>query len=182
VFDVDSIGLTRMAHNLNHGWDVGGQSVDPPTGIFIGVGANPCAVDLEREIDRYFRKLDAGAEFAITQPVFDADALLGFLDRVEGYRRRIPVIAGVWPLLSFKNAEFMSKRSAGRGGPKRDPGTDGEMPDEGGGQGGGHCHRPRDDRKDPGPRQRVSGQRPAGDGRDRAGGVGEAGRLLVVRG
>lgn len=113
VFDVDSIGLTRMAHNLNHGWDVGGQSVDPPTGIFIGVGANPCAVDLEREIDRYFRKLDAGAEFAITQPVFDADALLGFLDRVEGYRRRIPVIAGVWPLLSFKNAEFMSNEVPG---------------------------------------------------------------------
>jgi methionine synthase I (cobalamin-dependent)/5,10-methylenetetrahydrofolate reductase len=113
VFDVDSIGLTRMASNLNHGWDVGGQPVDPPTGIFIGVGANPCAVDLEREIDRYFKKLDAGAEFAITQPVFDVGALLRFLDTVEVYPKRIPVIAGVWPLLSFKNAEFMSNEVPG---------------------------------------------------------------------
>lgn len=113
VFDVDSIGLTRMANNLNHGCDIGGQPVDPPTGILIGVGANPCAVDLEREIDRYFRKLEAGAEFAITQPIFDVDALLRFLDRVEGHEKRIPIVAGVWPLLSFKNAEFMNNEVPG---------------------------------------------------------------------
>ncbi len=113
VFDVDSIGLTRMACNLNHGCDVGGQPIDPPTGIFIGVGANPCAVDLEREIDRYFKKLEAGAEFAITQPIFDVEALLRFLDRVERHDRRVPVIAGVWPLLSFKNAEFMNNEVPG---------------------------------------------------------------------
>ena len=113
VFDVDSIGLTRMANNLNRGCDVGGNPIDPPTGIFIGVGANPCAVDLDREIDRYYTKLDAGAEFAITQPVFDVDALLRFLDRVDRHERRIPVIAGVWPLLSFKNAEFMSNEVPG---------------------------------------------------------------------
>jgi homocysteine S-methyltransferase len=77
------------------------------------VGANPCAVELEREIDRYFRKIDAGAEFAITQPVFDVEALLRFLDRVEQHPRRIPVIAGIWPLISYKNAEFMNNEVPG---------------------------------------------------------------------
>jgi homocysteine S-methyltransferase len=81
--------------------------------IFIGVGANPCAVDLDREIERYYRKIDAGAEFAITQPVFDVDALLRFLDRVGGYPKTIPVLAGVWPLVSFKNAEFMNNEVPG---------------------------------------------------------------------
>ena len=113
VFDVDAIGLTQVAANLNRGYDIGGNPISPPTGILIGVGANPCAVDLEREIDRYFRKIDAGAEFAITQPVFDVDALLRFLDRVEGYPRRIPVVAGIWPLISYKNAEFMNNEVPG---------------------------------------------------------------------
>lgn len=113
VFDVDSIGLVQIASNLNNGVDIGGNPIDPPTGIFIGVGANPCAVDMEREIERYCRKIDAGAEFAITQPVFDVDALLRFLDRVEGYRRTIPVLAGVFPLISYKNAEFMNNEVPG---------------------------------------------------------------------
>src|SRR3990172_8651141 len=113
VFDVDSIGLVQVAANLNRGLDIGGNPIEPPTGLFIGVGANPCAVDMEREIDRYFRKIDAGAEFAITQPVFDPEALLRFLDRVGTYRRKIPVLAGVWPLLSFKNAEFMNNEVPG---------------------------------------------------------------------
>ena len=113
VFDVDAIGLTQVVANLNRGFDIGGNPIDPPTGIFIGVGANPCAVEQEREIDRYFRKIDAGAEFAITQPVFDVEALFRFLDRVEGHSRRIPVIAGVWPLVSFKNAEFMNNEVPG---------------------------------------------------------------------
>ena len=113
VFDVDSVGLTQMASNLNNGVDIGGNPIDPPTGIFIGVGANPCAVDMEREIERYYRKIDAGAEFAITQPVFDADALLRFLDRVRGYYRTIPVIAGIFPLVSYKNAEFMNNEVPG---------------------------------------------------------------------
>jgi homocysteine S-methyltransferase len=113
VFDVDAIGLTSMVHNLNSGWDIAGSPVDPPTGILIGVGANPCAVDIEREIDRYFQKIEAGAEFAITQPIFDVDALLRFLDRVEKYPKRIPVLAGVWPLLSYRNAEFMNNEVPG---------------------------------------------------------------------
>jgi len=113
VFDVDAIGLTQVTANLNRGFDIGGNPIEPPTGIFIGVGANPCAVEREREIDRYFRKIDAGAEFAITQPVFDVEALFRFLDRVEGHSRRIPVIAGVWPLVSYKNAEFMNNEVPG---------------------------------------------------------------------
>jgi homocysteine S-methyltransferase len=113
VFDVDAIGLTQVTANLNRGFDIGGNPIEPPTGIFIGVGANPCAVEREREIDRYFRKIDAGAEFAITQPVFDVEALFRFLDRVEGHPRCIPVIAGVWPLVSYKNAEFMNNEVPG---------------------------------------------------------------------
>ena len=113
VFDVDSIGLVQMASNLNNGVDIGGNPIDPPTGIFIGVGANPCAVDMEREIERYYRKIDAGAEFVITQPVFDAEALMRFLDRVQGYHRTIPVIAGIFPLVSYKNAEFMNNEVPG---------------------------------------------------------------------
>jgi homocysteine S-methyltransferase len=110
---VDSIGLTSVVHNLNSGWDIGGSPVDPPTGIFIGVGANPCAVDLEREIDRYFQKIEAGAEYAITQPVFDEEALFRFLDRVEKHSKRVPVLAGVWPLMSYRNAEFMNNEVPG---------------------------------------------------------------------
>ena len=113
VFDVDSIGLTQMIHNLNHGRDFGGNLVQPPTSIFIGVGANPCAVDPQRELERYFKKIEAGAEYAITQPVFDADSLLRFLDQIEAYSKRIPVIAGVWPLASYKNAEFMRNEVPG---------------------------------------------------------------------
>ena len=113
VFDVDAIGLTGVVNNLNHGRDVGHSLIDPPTGIFIGVGANPCAVSMEHEIQRYYRKIDAGAEFAITQPIFDVDALFRFLDEVDTYARRIPVVAGVWPLVSHKNAEFMRNEVPG---------------------------------------------------------------------
>jgi homocysteine S-methyltransferase len=113
VFDVDSIGLTLVAHNLNNGRDIGGNPVDPPTGIFIGVGANPGALDLDQEVDRYFKKIDAGAEYAVTQPIFDPGALFRFLDRVETYRKVIPVVAGVWPLVSYKNAEFMRNEVPG---------------------------------------------------------------------
>ncbi|MEK6796016.1 MAG: bifunctional homocysteine S-methyltransferase/methylenetetrahydrofolate reductase [Spirochaetota bacterium] len=113
VFDVDAVGLTQLINNLNHGHDFGGNPIDPPTGIFIGVGANPCAVDMDREIERYFKKIDAGAEYAITQPVFDAPSLLKFLDTVDKYTKRIPVIAGMWPLASYKNAEFMRNEVPG---------------------------------------------------------------------
>ncbi len=113
VFDVDSIGLTRVAANLNRGRDIGGAPIVPPTGIFIGVGVNPCAVDKKREIERYYSKIEAGAQFAITQPIFDVDALLRFLDTAESYEKKIPIIAGVWPLTSLKNAEFLKNEVPG---------------------------------------------------------------------
>ena len=112
VFDVDAIGLTRVVHNLNMGRDFGGNPISPPTAIFTGVGANPCAVSPELELERYRRKIEAGAEFAITQPVFDPEALLKFMDKASGFGS-IPVIAGVWPLVSFKNAEFMRNEVPG---------------------------------------------------------------------
>jgi homocysteine S-methyltransferase len=113
VFDVDAIGLMQVVTHLNHGRDVGGNPVNPPTALFAGVGANPCAVSPDLERTRYHRKIDAGAEFAVTQPVFDADALLRFLDDAERGHPGIPVLAGVWPLVSFKNAEFMRNEVPG---------------------------------------------------------------------
>jgi homocysteine S-methyltransferase len=112
VFDVDSIGLTQVILGLNYGRDFGGNPITPPTGIFTGVGANPCAVSPKLEMERYRRKLEAGAEFAITQPVFDPDALLKFMDEASAFGT-IPIIAGVWPLVSFKNAEFMRNEVPG---------------------------------------------------------------------
>ena len=113
VFDVDAIGLTQVAANLNHGRDIGGNLVDPPTGLFLGVGANPVAVSPELEFQRFAAKVEAGAEFAITQPIFDPESLLRFLDRTDALPRRIPVVAGVWPLVSYKNAEFMRNEVPG---------------------------------------------------------------------
>ncbi len=113
VFDVDAIGLTQMVSNLNRGIDIGGNPIAPPCGILIGVGVNPCALDMKKELDRYRRKIEAGAEYAITQPVFDADALLRFLDAVARFPQTIPVVAGLWPLVSFKNAEFMKNEVPG---------------------------------------------------------------------
>jgi homocysteine S-methyltransferase len=111
VFDIDSIGLTNLVHRLNRGLDPGGNPIGAPTAFVIGVGANPAAVDLEREVKRFAWKVDAGAEFAITQPVFDARQLEGFLRRIEGFR--IPVVAGIWPLVSVRNAEFLANEVPG---------------------------------------------------------------------
>ncbi|HEU5180980.1 MAG TPA: bifunctional homocysteine S-methyltransferase/methylenetetrahydrofolate reductase [Candidatus Polarisedimenticolia bacterium] len=111
VFDVDSIGLTNMVTRLNHGLDLGGTPFNPPTGFLVGVGANPGAIELENEINRFRYKVEAGAEFAITQPVFDVRQLLSFLKRVEEFR--IPIIAGIWPLSSLRNAEFMNNEVPG---------------------------------------------------------------------
>jgi homocysteine S-methyltransferase len=111
VFDVDSIGLTNMVTRLNRGLDVGGNAIGEPTAFYVGCGANPGSPDLDKEIARFEWKVDAGASFCITQPVFDVDALLRFLERIRGVR--IPVIAGVWPLASFRNAEFMNNEVPG---------------------------------------------------------------------
>ena len=105
VFDVDAIGLTEMQKKLNCGIDLGGQSLKMQTSAVIGVGLDPNAIDQEREYRRICQKAEAGAEFIVTQPVFDPEKLLSFLKRIE--HLNLPVIAGVWPLASLRNAEFM---------------------------------------------------------------------------
>src|SRR6202049_2248530 len=105
VFDVDAIGLVNIVHNLNRGLDLGGNPIGAGTGFVIGVGANPGLTDLEEEIRRFEYKVQAGAEYVVTQPVFDLRLLENFLRRIE--HCRIPVVAGIWPLVSVRNAEFM---------------------------------------------------------------------------
>src|SRR6266705_2872404 len=111
VFDIDSIGLTNLVYRLNHGLDPGNNPIGTPTQWAIGVGVNPGAVDLDRELSRFAWKVDAGAEFAVTQPVFDPAQLEAFLARVEQFK--IPIVAGIWPLLSLRNAEFLANEVPG---------------------------------------------------------------------
>ncbi len=111
VFDIDSIGLTNLVYRLNQGLDPGNNPIGKPTSWVIGVGVNPSAIDLERELSRFAWKVDAGAEFAVTQPVFDPRQLETFLRRVESYR--IPIVAGIWPLVSLRNAEFLANEVPG---------------------------------------------------------------------
>ena len=105
VFDVDAIGLTKIVKGLNHGLDIGKNPIGGSTGFTISVAANPGVPDIDTEVRRFEYKVAAGAEFCITQPVFDLKLLEQFLRRIEGFR--IPVIAGIWPLTSLRNAEFM---------------------------------------------------------------------------
>jgi len=111
VFDADSIAMTRIQDRLNRGIDIGGKSINGQTKAFIGVGADPNALDIEREIRRLHEKASAGAEFLITQPVFAVTPLLAFLDRIKDLK--ISVIAGIWPLASARNAEFMKNEVPG---------------------------------------------------------------------
>ncbi len=105
VFDVDAIGLVRIVRGLNHGLDIGKNSIGGSAGFTMSVAANPGVPDIDYEVRRFAAKVEAGAEFCITQPVFDQRLLEQFLRRIEGFR--IPVIAGIWPLTSLRNAEFM---------------------------------------------------------------------------
>jgi homocysteine S-methyltransferase len=105
VFDVDAIGLVNILRRLNHGLDIGSNSIGASTNFTIAIAANPGAPDIEHELHRFKYKVEAGAEYAIMQPVFDLRLLEAFLERIQGFR--IPVIAGIWPLASLRNAEFM---------------------------------------------------------------------------
>jgi methionine synthase I (cobalamin-dependent)/5,10-methylenetetrahydrofolate reductase len=105
VFDVDSIGLVNIVHNLNRGLDIGGNPIGNSTGFVIAVGANPGSLNIDEEIRRFEYKVEAGAELAVTQPVFDLRLLEEFMRRIE--HCRVPVVAGIWPLTSTRNAEFM---------------------------------------------------------------------------
>jgi methionine synthase / methylenetetrahydrofolate reductase(NADPH) len=111
VFDIDAIGLTNLVRNLNHGRDPGDNAIGAPTQFVIGVGVNPAPIDLDHELKRFAWKVEAGAEFAVTQPVFDANQLENFLRRTEG--QRPPIVAGIWPLVSVRNAEFLANEVPG---------------------------------------------------------------------
>jgi homocysteine S-methyltransferase len=105
VFDVDAIGLTKIVRDLNFGMDIGGGPIGGSAGFTVAVAANPGVVDIDNEVRRFAAKVEAGGEYGITQPVFDLRLLDQFLRRIEGFR--IPIVAGIWPLTSVKNAEFM---------------------------------------------------------------------------
>ena len=113
VFDIDAVGLTKVVHNLNRGFYIAGNIINPPTAILAGVGANPCAVDVEKEINHLKNKFNAGAEYVITQPVFDPNALLSFIEKTEKAGINLPLVAGIWPLVSLKNALFLKNEVPG---------------------------------------------------------------------
>ncbi len=112
VFDIDSIGLTNVVYRLNHGLDPGGGSLGAPTRFVIGVALNQTTADVDREMKRLYWKVDAGAEFAVTQPVFDVAQLERCLERTREFQ--IPIIAGIWPLVSLRNAEFLANEVPGQ--------------------------------------------------------------------
>lgn len=111
VFDVDSIGLTNLLWRLNHGLDLAGNPIGEPTGFHVGVGANPGAINLDEELRRLDYKVEAGAEFIITQPVFDLDIFDRFVRRIEHIK--VPLVTGIWPLVSLRNAEFLNNEVPG---------------------------------------------------------------------
>ena len=111
VFDIDAIGLTNMVNKLNHGLDIGNNPIGQPTAFCIGVGVNPGAINLDEEIRRFEYKVEAGAQYAITQPVFDTNQLRDFIKAIEHVK--IPIVAGIWPLVSYRNAEFLHNEVPG---------------------------------------------------------------------
>jgi homocysteine S-methyltransferase len=105
VFDVDSIGLVNIVQRLNRGLDIGSNAIGSSGNFSVGVVANPGAPDIDNEVRRFAYKVEAGAEYAITQPVFDMRLLENFIERIKDHR--IPIIASIWPLISLRNAEYM---------------------------------------------------------------------------
>ena len=103
VYEIDAIGLVRVLGRLNQGQDWSGRTLGGPTNFTIGVALNPLADDLDRETERFFAKVEAGAHFAMTQPLFDPEHWHAFLKRIGG-KSPIPIFVGVWPLTSYKQA------------------------------------------------------------------------------
>jgi homocysteine S-methyltransferase len=111
VYDLDSVGLLRLVSGLNHGLEPSGRRMAGATAFVKGSGAEPGAKDLDREVDRLARKVDAGAEFVMTQPVYDSERMDLFLDRIKGFG--VPVVLGILPLASYRNAEFLHNEVPG---------------------------------------------------------------------
>lgn len=111
VFDLDSVALTKITDGLNRGLDIAGNELPQQLSLTIGVGANPVASELNREIERFKHKTVAGAEYAITQPVFDTEMFFRFQEASSDCK--LPFVAGIWPFTSYKNAEFMANEVPG---------------------------------------------------------------------
>ena len=111
VFDVDSIGLTNVVTRLNRGCDIGGQAIGAPTGFHIGVSLNPAASNFDEELRRFDYKVEAGAEFVITRPIFDVANFERVLTRIQS--AGLPIIAGIFPFESARNAEFLANEVPG---------------------------------------------------------------------
>jgi homocysteine S-methyltransferase len=111
--EVDAIGLVNLLSNLNRGLDVGANPLGAQTAYLVGASVNPYALNLEEELRRFQHKVEAGADFAVTQPVFQVEQLAKFLERARSFAPHLPVIAGIWPLTSFRNAEFMNNEVPG---------------------------------------------------------------------
>ncbi len=116
VFDVDSVGLVRILDGLNHGFDLAGNPLGAPLPFYIGVGANPAAADPEAEMRKFEKKVAAGAQYCLTQPVYETNLLERFLGDVRGFE--IPVLVGVLPLVSSRNAEFLHNEVPGMSVPR----------------------------------------------------------------
>ena len=112
VYDTDSVGLIRIVHGMNEGHDLSGTSIGAATQFAVGCGVNPTADDLDLELERFRRKLDAGAQFVMTQPVYELDCWTRFLERLGGVPP-IPILIGILPLQSFRHAEFLHNEVPG---------------------------------------------------------------------
>jgi len=112
VFDVDSIGLIRVLKQLNAGTDLAGNSIGEPTRFLIGCAVNPASEDLKTEMERFSQKVEAGAEFTMTQPLYEIEPLLRFLEAVKS-KHRIPVLLGLLPLQSHRHCEFLHNEVPG---------------------------------------------------------------------
>ncbi len=111
VYDVDAIGMTHIASQMNQGLDLGGSPFGEPTEFTVGVALNPTANNQELELKRFKYKIEAGADYAITQPIYDVEAYQRFMDQAGG--SELPIIMGVWPLVSLRNAEFLKNEVPG---------------------------------------------------------------------
>jgi homocysteine S-methyltransferase len=111
--EVDAIGLVNILNNLNRGLDVGGNPLGAQTAFLVGVSVNPYALNMDEELRRFQLKAEAGADFAVTQPIFQVEHLAKFVEHSRSFAARLPIIAGIWPLTSFRNAEFMNNEVPG---------------------------------------------------------------------